>query len=133
MKAVLVILGVVGAFFALLTGDAAKQLHRDVRQLVQAHELFAQMASFIFGVLALNYLVIVGDSFWGRKLLAWFGKFWTFILWLRKIIFSSPVLVLLALLGLITLTITGALGGAIAYNPNIDPLATLLTKLLHLQ
>jgi len=49
----------------------------------------------------------------------------------QKII-NSGLIIPLALFGLAAIAITGALGGAIVYGPNIDPFVAFIIKILGL-
>ena len=43
-------------------------------------------------------------------------------------VLQSPFLILMALAGLAAITITGALGGAVVYGPNIDPVVSAVYR-----
>jgi uncharacterized membrane protein len=128
IKTILVVCGELGAVTALLTGDNAEHAIKDqaIRQIVEVHSNFAAATAIIFGVLAVARLIN-----WIRtehpQLLA---KNYTTIL--RSIdlvinfILSTPIRTFLALAGLATVTITGGLGGAIVYGPDIDPVVKFI-------
>lgn len=48
---------------------------------------------------------------------------------ISDVVLSNPLLVLLSLLGLCSLMITGALGGAITYGTDADPIVSIVYKL----
>lgn len=48
---------------------------------------------------------------------------------LSEIVLSNPLAIVLALLGLGALMITGALGGAITYGPDADPIVSIVYKI----
>ena len=123
VKAMLVIVGMVSAFPALNTGETAEHLaDRSLRPLIEMHSTFANASTWIFGFLALVYLVSwISKSEWNQKLLnSGFAKIWTIKVNIANYILNSYIPIILALIGLATITITGALGGAIVYGPDID-------------
>lgn len=130
VKAILLILGTLGAFVAVGTGSIAAEYHRDVRTLVHAHENFAQLTTFLYSVLSLNYLILILEQFLrGRILSKGFQKIWSWILKLRSVIFKAWVIVILTIAALVCLLTTGALGGAIVYGPDADPFISVVYKI----
>lgn len=123
-KAFLVIVGAVTALLTLSTGEAAEHALTDqtLRPLVEMHATFAAIASDIFVVLALVYVFVCAQ----RQ--AWYIKtpsfIQTLIRWYLKVFNHVWVLAVLAMLGFIAMTITGSLGGAIVYGPEIDPVVS---------
>ncbi len=117
VKAVLVILGAASAWVARQTGLLIRDTFRagSTTKLVDMHETWATGSAILFTVLALAYLI------------AWLEREWVIrnkiLLTFRRVILNTPLVWILALSGLIGITVTGALGGAIAYGPNIDPVA----------
>lgn len=116
VKAVLVIVGSLSTIPTMLAGIIAKPLFEDAIQVVNVHETFAITTSIIFLFLGMLYVVI-----WMKKQIKKSSV--AFLLRLQKIIFLYHIEKILALIGLITITITGALGGIIAFGPGTDPLA----------
>jgi hypothetical protein len=53
---------------------------------------------------------------------SYLNKFWNFLLMLAKFFVETKFVILLAIAGLICVTITGGLGGAMAFGPQADPL-----------
>lgn len=134
VKASLLILGTGGAFVALQTGEIAEHIVRnaDNRNLIETHATSAVITSWIFGLLALAYLVS-----WIRRAttrdfgtLPYVGWIWKLLLSITNIVMRRPVTITLAFLGIIAVTITGALGGSIVYGPDIDPVAQFFYDLL---
>jgi uncharacterized membrane protein len=104
VKATLVILGTSSGYATLVTGVMAESLVKDqsYHPLISLHELWALVSMGIFTIIALIYL-------W-----SWYkGVF----------VMKSKLVVVLALAGIISLLITGALGGSIVFGPNTDPFA----------
>lgn len=110
IKAVLAILGELGALAAYATGHGVRG-----SALVQMHSTFATITVWIFATLAISYI-----KEWLKREGMWLTKF------------SAPgyVIVILAIAGLVSVTITGGLGGAIIYGTHFDPFMTPIFKLL---
>ena len=137
LKGTLVILGSIGALAAVETGDSAshalsKNASPWLKSALERHEQFAEITLILFSILALGYL------------LRWISKSNYFSEYKNKpahqktlycvektcgMLLAPSVSFLLALIGLASITITGALGGLIAHGP-IDPIAKLMAKLL---
>ena len=119
-KAVLVVAGSLGSVVALVTGNLAAEKFRGSARLplLETHETFAVATAVIFGFLAVCYLLV-----WIKKekefVIPWLGSNVVFktVVW----IVGSPVSWILALVGLICVTITGGLGGMLVYGPSADP------------
>lgn len=132
VKAVLVIIGTISAFVALNTGDSAEHLaNKDLRPLIEIHSTFASASTWIFGFLAIVYLVSwISKSEFDQKLRSSkFSKIWNIKVNIAQKILNGYLPVILALIGLATITITGALGGAIVYGPEIDPIVSFIYHL----
>lgn len=132
VKAVLVIGGTLSAFLALNTGETAEHLQdRALRPLIEIHSTFATVSTWIFVVLALAYLVgLIERSTYNLKLQqSRFAKIWNIKIRVANYILSSYISIVLACAGLIAITITGALGGAIVYGPTIDPIVNYVYHL----
>ncbi len=132
VKATLVITGTLFAFLSLGTGDSAEELVKhDVRPLVNMHANFAATSTWIFGFLAVVYLVSwISKSKYNEKLVASkFSKIWNIKVKIADKILNSYFPIILAIVGLITITITGALGGAIVYGPDVDPIVNFIYHL----
>lgn len=127
IKAAFVILGTLSAFAALSTGEMAEELvDRTKHQLVELHSFFATVSTWIFAILAAAYLIallqehvqpLARQSWW--KIIAAIGAF----------VERPYIAIVLALLGIVSLTVTGALGGAIVYGPDADPIVSFIYNL----
>lgn len=109
VKALFAIFGALGALSAFLTGpDQAKTI-----PLGQMHANFATTTLIIFGIIGLSYL------------LEWFkpSKYSLFVM-------RPYIIIPLAILGLIAVTITGGLGGALVYGTHFDPFMAPIFKIL---
>ncbi len=131
VKACFLIAGSLTSFLALQTGELAEQaLGRS--NLIETHSTYADISSNIFAFLAVIYLISwISKTEWNTKLQT--GKMqsvWIKLVSLVKNIEQSIFPILLAIIGLITITITGALGGAIVYGPDIDPVVKMIYSLV---
>lgn len=135
VKASFVIIGVIGAFASLSSGDAAAHQLADqtLRQLIGVHEGAAGTATTLFTILGVTYLLTWLDKHFRTKITKMFeGKIekpWKYLIILKNFIYKTPIMWLLAIAGLVAITITGALGGAIVYGPNADPIITIVYNL----
>lgn len=141
IKAVFIMLGGVSALAALATGDIAKEalqnnlFHSPItnfRQVVSMHELFADIAIVIFGILAACYLAAWLDKIGFANFTNKHGleRTWRVIVKIYNLVINTPLVILLAILGLIVITITGGLGGILVYGPNADPFFKIMYSLL---
>ncbi len=121
--------GLLGAFLALYTGETAEYLFKSDRQLVDMHSTFATVSTWIYGLLLLGEIMAVFNasvlvqgiqSLWFKKLLILKQRI------LTHRIFSK----VLALLGLVAISVTGLLGGVMVYGTSADPMAGIVLKLL---
>lgn len=133
IKAFLVIFGTLLAFPTLQTGEWAEEMYQgyatDIRafaesetgKLIELHSTFANLTVIIFSILAVGYLARILWTTYTLKL-----QKYTFIEAIPNIVLSSWVAPLLALAGIVAITITGALGGAIAHGPDTDPVVQMI-------
>jgi uncharacterized membrane protein len=119
-KAVLVIFGSFTSVIARQTGElASKKFYGTPRmELVEKHEMFANFTVIVFVVLAFCYAVVwykkvkelekpmLGENL-VVKVASWVVEGWTS--WV------------LAVVGFVVLSITGGLGGMLAYGGSADP------------
>lgn len=135
VKAILVVMGTLGGFFALSTGDLAKNQYQnniDIKNLIEIHSNWAAVAISIYSIISFVYIIKWFDySSWLKKY-----KPNNFFIVVRSSvsrviqIFLSPwILITLAGAGFVTITIAGALGGAIVYGPDVDPVVKFIYQL----
>ncbi len=128
VKASLVITGIVSGFAAYQSGEAIEgQFRKLMGPTIEAHSSWAAASLSIFGLLAFGYLTAWvlrsnADEFRFRRELGILSGFITET-------YLAPIL---AVLGLVAITVTGALGGAMAYGPDIDPVVRFVVNLLGL-
>ncbi len=130
LKAAFLLLGLAGALLARQTGEfVAEQIDRNapVFAIIEKHALFANLTGLIFGVLGLAYFMVLFErEAWLPNIRAKFPR----VVGFANEFLASPVAPLVALAGLLAVTITGALGGAMVYGPNTDPVVSFVYQLL---
>lgn len=123
-REVLVIIGTLSAFITLSTGETVEHMFTvtAMRNVLELHSFIAGLTTWIFAALSACYLLTlstvadIANKFppsvkpIAQKLIHFahliLGTFWSY---------------LLALAGVITLMLTGALGGILVYGPDFDP------------
>jgi uncharacterized membrane protein len=140
VKVFLLIAGALSALLALATGGMAEDLIQNTNQyafVLEVHAPFAATTTVVYLVLLAAYLVRwldisgLGDRNVGTNSL--FARIWSFKKSVTHIVLDTWLLPFLALLGFALLTITGGLGAAIVYGPNIDPLVSFVYHLFWAQ
>jgi uncharacterized membrane protein len=132
VKTTLVVVGFLGALASLSTGEIAEEAYTE-SQLIEVHSNFAVATTWVFGIIALVYFLLFIYKHFGEKINAKLGvnlagRFEKVMLVTTKAQ-QSLLMPILALVGLITLTITGGLGGAIVYGQNADPIVSFIYSL----
>ena len=129
IERVLLFIGVLGAFAALTTGGMAEELTHPNHQLVEMHSLFAGIATWLYVALLLGEIVTMADSLVVRYIPQRFVQSVRNVRDYLTIRFTAKII---ALAGLIAISITGLLGGVIVYGPTADPIAGIVLQLLHI-
>ncbi len=137
IKFTFLVIGTLGIFVALYTGDIAEGI-MGRSDLIENHNTWAVVTAYIFVFILLIYVTKLSlVQNWIEQLQLLKPNWTTFTSIAKKIqIFlyhfyaHRAYLVILSLAGLISVTITGALGGAIVYGPDADPAVTAVLKLL---
>lgn len=135
VKATFLIIGVIGALVALGSGDvAAHQLtDNNLRNVIEVHEGVAGATTTIFGILAIAYILSFIDKKLKKIITERIGpgltKAYNILIKISNFISRTNFVIILAISGLVLLTLTGALGGLIVYGPNADPLTQLVYQL----
>jgi len=126
LKGFLSITGLLTAGTAVITGYLAKRTlypTGEASRLIETHETFAQMTFLIFSILAGAYFIyFIGISKYSKLIPK-------FIYSIANFIRESWLTPLIALLGLILITITGGLGAAIVYGADVDPFVKAIYSL----
>jgi hypothetical protein len=125
VKATLSIVGLVTATLASQFGESAESLHGlRGNKLVELHSNFADLSTVIFGFIAFAYIVawIEKTGFISRFQEKFIITIWTLFKRISNFILNPQISVILALLGLVAISITGGLGGVIVFGRDFDPL-----------
>lgn len=140
VKAFLLFSGIVCAFIALFTGGLAEDLVRNSNPrafIIEVHAPFAGATSLLYIIIAAAYLVRIFDERgWGERIAGnshLLMSLWNFKKRFWYGILNSWLLPVLALAGLIGITVTSALGAAIVYGPQIDPFVSFIYHLFWAQ
>ncbi len=133
-KAILVIVGFGGAVAAYLSGDMIEELFTSANDLalIEVHSTFALITSVLYGVIAASYVVLWFQKecgTWGFLKNKNIAGIWKMKLAIANFIQKPWIIGVLALLALVAIFITGALGGAIVYGPEADPAVSVIYHL----
>lgn len=123
-KIVLLVIGVVFAFLALQSGEYAQELIGEMR-LIELHEEYAELSYKLYIIILLLYVI-------SRELVQ--AKFAHPVLRLLKKRIDKMrqfgVFATLAVVWIVLLSITGALGGAISHGPDADIIVRIVYDVL---
>ncbi len=128
IKASFLLLGVIGAFFSLASGDAASHYYTNkaLRPVIEVHETWASTATTLFSILAASYLITwIAQRYQKHIAKIWGGKLfpiWKLLTKINDLLAKTPLRYVLALAALLSILITGALGGVLVYGTNADPI-----------
>lgn len=128
VKAILVIAGTVGAFAAVQTGEIARGLIEDdsLDALLDLHKNFATFTLHLFSFIAIAYIFAWlkrdGQNLW-LKIPSGITKVFDYY---SQFVLYPPLVIILSIIGVIAITITGALGGAVVYGPEGDPVIKII-------
>jgi uncharacterized membrane protein len=128
VKAFLAIAGGVFAYITAFFGEMAEEALNPsgpLAALIGTHSMFAYSTIAVFSLLAGAYLVrFISASRVGANpifTLPVIKPAWRFLTALSQFILFPQIAAVLALGGLVLITITGGLGASIVYGPNFDP------------
>lgn len=121
VKKALLYIGTLTSFLTLQTGEMAEEALGFHSNLVEAHSTWATGSVWIFAILAIAYLIPIFET------KNWFSRIRFTSVIAKYIRLYAPVI---ALIGLIAITIAGALGGAIVYGKNADPIVRIVYNLI---
>ena len=125
LKAFLVIVGILGAFVAYQVGEAIEHLFEaEYGEVMRVHALFARISIMLFGILAVSYFIA-----WLNRLKTINSSSWRMLRRIQAFVLETPAAIVLAVLGLAAISITGALGAAIAHGPDMDPFVSFVYKI----
>lgn len=124
----LLVVGVLGAFAALATGDTAEHIAQANYQLVDMHSTFAGVATALYVMLLVGEMLrFINPKFLPKISVSWIKKLAVF---LEKTLTNTAFSKLVALLALVAISVTGLLGGVIVYGISADPVAGIVLKIL---
>jgi uncharacterized membrane protein len=124
LRAFLVIVGAIGAFASLQTGEIAEQAYGEgMRNVLEMHKVMATVTTYVYALLAVLYGIDILES---RGYL----KSVTLLSSIKKTVLNSPLADLLAIIGFATLGLVGALGGILVYGPDADFATSIVYKML---
>jgi uncharacterized membrane protein len=127
---VLLLAGVIGAFVANSTGEIAEHLVRPDHNLVEMHATFASISTWVYGLLLIGEVLSVLTI----NIIPKIGipKLTSFLVSIQKILTNRTLSIILALAGLVAISVTGLLGGVMVYGTTADPIAGVVLQLLGL-
>ena len=132
-KYIMLVVGLIGSFFALSSGDNLEDTVGYDDSLVDLHSTFAEATVWVYGILAVAFTILILKNSKIVKTVIekskYLQKIINLIFFLSSIITRQPWLCILALLGLLLLSLTGALGGAISHGPDSDPITSFVYSL----
>jgi uncharacterized membrane protein len=130
LKAFLLVTGALSLAATYQSGELIESAFAagDLELLVERHATFALASYVIFAVLAIGYFIKSALRLWPEKSF-WKTLFGASLSRLAHSITSKYIAPCFAFFGLIALTITGALGGAIVHGPEIDPAVSFIYHL----
>lgn len=116
IKAILLIIGSISTLPTILSGLIIQNQFSTLATLVTLHSQFGKLTAITYGILGIIYIYLwIAKSRNKTSLYSFFS--------------NQFFLNILALLGLIIVLITGALGGSIVYGPNLDFFTSFIYKL----
>lgn len=134
LKSFLLAIGFIGAVIAAAAGDNARFLNSEFLNpnLVELHEEFAGATEAVFAILTVIYFTMIVTRY--RDIRMYLSKFslrLTALIEKCGVFFFKHfyITVILALIGLVLVSITGALGGALVYgSTSKDPFINATVK-----
>ncbi len=124
----LLFFGVLGAFVALYTGGVAQDITQMHSDIVNVHSNFAVLATCIYGLLLFGEIISFIKTKYASVIQS--KKILLFLAFTEKFLCDSIFSKLLALLGLVAISVTGMLGGVMVYGASADPIVPIVLKLL---
>lgn len=130
IELILLLVGFTGTIAALQTGEIASELTFQNRDILEMHEFFANATSWTYGLLIAGKILsfIQAHSLY-TKIPVVIQKL---ISPISSLLNNTGVVILLAIIGIIVLSLTGLLGGVMVYGTSADPLAPFVLKLLQI-
>jgi len=133
VRFVLVSIGTLSAFVALSSGEGAEHAftNRDLFTVLKMHSFIASTTTWIYAILATSYLFLwLKDQQYIVKVLPNFiQKLFSICIMISTKILGTILAPLLAIMGFIGLSLTGAMGAILVYGPDFDPITSMVYKL----
>lgn len=131
VETIFLVLGFAGALAANVSGEVAEHLARPNHRLVETHAAFAMASTWIYGILLAGVLArimlpVVTQMQRIPSLVV------SLVRLVDRLVNMKAIAILLVIAGLISISITGLLGGAMVYGVTADPLAPAVLKLLNI-
>jgi len=125
---IMLVVGVLGAFVALMTGEVAEEMVRANDSLVELHAFFAGASTWLYGALLVGELsrIITSQSFIEKASLQ---KAKTVLVIVKKILHDSFFAKIVVVVALLSIGMTGLLGGALVYGTTADPFTGIVLKI----
>jgi len=131
-KIFLSITGLLATIPTLITGDMAADIIGETK-LIETHATMAVITVIIFAIPAISYLMEIFESLgWSSRFVKQYPKFKSTVSFINhtgKLVLKSPTIYIIAILAIISITITGGLGASIVYGPDFDPIVSFIYNL----
>ncbi len=130
IELVLLVAGVLGAFVSSSTGEIAEHLTKAPHNMVEMHAFFAGATTWLYMILLVGAVLPHITVFLAAK----FGipKITNILVKVGLLINNRTITFFLALFGLVAISLTGLLGGALVYGTTADPFAKIILQALGL-
>ncbi len=130
IQQVLLLAGILGAFLSNTTGELAEHLVRPEEALVEMHAFFALASTWIYGLLLGAEILFTLNPYLSKKFPL--GSITTLLIKIETLLTNRTLTLVLAVLGVVAISLTGLLGGVMVYGTSADPLAPVILKILGL-
>ena len=127
IEQMLLLLGVLGAFAALSTGETAEYITRPNHNVVEMHAFFAGLSTWIYGLLLLGEILLLVLPFIQRLKGSVIEKILSGV---AKVLTQKTIVIVLAIVGFVAISLTGLLGGVMVYGVTADPFSGIVLKIL---
>lgn len=124
IERVFLLLGIMGAAAAIFTGEIAEEIARPDHQVVELHSTLAWISALIYGSLLLGEFASVVKSYVQNN-----SSLLRVLVLFERVLCNKVISVILALAGLIAITLTGMIGGVMVYGLSADPFSGFILKL----
>ena len=122
------LVGTLGAFMALSTGEVAEHLVRPNHDLVESHSFFAALATWVFAALLAGEAAAIARK--SRVFEKWPSALLRIVSVLDSVFSNRALSIVLAVVGLVAISIAGLLGGVMVYGLTADPITPMVLRIL---